>query len=267
MSDSPQADKQPSNASLNQDQFSYVSHLQLDTLLSAMQPITPHPEEHIFLTTHHALEIWFKHVIYDLKRIIPMLEEDRLPEANWLLKRLGEIMRLADGHWTVLETLSAPDFHEFRPYLTGASGMQSRQFREVEVICGLCELGGDSYVQSVRKAWPGMIELYPITLRQAFFNAIKRSGIGLLEIYDKRWLHPHLFSLAENAMELDRRFQSWRHNHILMVRRQIGMRTKGTGGTYGRDYLSATMGYLFFPELWELRHDISALHGGEVAKP
>lgn len=253
-------------APLSKDQFSYIAHLQLDRLLSAMQPITPHPEEHLFLTTHHALEIWFKHVIYDLRRVIPMIAEDRFAEANWILKRLGEIMRLADAHWTVLETLSAPDFHEFRPYLTGASGMQSRQFREVEVACGLCELAGEKYVDSVRSAWPGMIEDYPTTLRQAFFGAVERSGHSLLEIYDKRWAHFELFSLAENAIELDRRFQSWRHNHILMVRRQIGMRTKGTGGTFGKDYLAGTMGYIFFPELWELRHEISALHGAEVAK-
>jgi len=118
----------------------------------------------------------------------------------------------------------------------------------------------------VREAWPGMIEQTPITLRQAFFGAFKRAGLPLLEVYRERWKHSDLFVLAENAVELDRRFQSWRYNHILMVSRQIGMRTKGTGGTFGKDYLTATMGYLFFPELWELRHEIAALHGAEVAK-
>lgn len=49
-----------------------------------------------------------------------------------------------------------------------------------------------------------------------------------------------------------------------MVRRQIGMRTRGTGGTVGQGYLASTSSYLFFPELWELRH---ADTGGEaVAK-
>jgi len=255
-----------SEQSLSNDQFSYVRNLQLDRLLSSMQQITPHPEEHLFITTHHALEIWFKHIIFDLRRIIPLIEADRLAEANWLLKRIGEIMRLADGHWTVLETLASPDFHEFRPYLTGASGMQSRQFREVEVIGGLCEVAGEDYAAKVRTAWPGMIEETPITLRQAFFAVFKRAGLSLLEVYRDRWAHFELFTLAENAVELDRRFQSWRYNHILMVSRQIGMRTKGTGGTFGKDYLAGTMGYLFFPELWELRHELAALHGAEVAK-
>jgi tryptophan 2,3-dioxygenase len=250
---------------LSADQFSYVSHLQLDELLNVMKPITTHPEEHIFLTAHHSLEIWFKQVIFDLRRVISLLGEDRLAEANWLLKRLGEIMRLADAHWTVLETLAAPDFHEFRPHLTGASGMQSRQFREVEVMGGLCEVADRQYVDGVRKRWPGLIEEYPITLRQAFFGVIARHELDLIDVYRDRREHPDLFVLCENAFELDRRFQAWRFNHILMVRRQIGMRTRGTGGTFGKDYLAGTMGYLFFPELWDLRHDIASLHGAEVA--
>lgn len=250
---------------LSNDQFSYVSHLRLDHLLSSLKQITPHPEEHLFITVHHALEIWFKHMIFDLRRIIPLLAEGRLAEANWLLRRIGEIMRLADGHWTVLETMSAADFNEFRSHLTGASGMQSRQFREVEVLCGLCETAPASYRARVERAWPGMIESVPCTLRQAFFGAIDRTGLELATIYVDRWRHFEAFTLCENAFELDRRFQTWRYNHILMVRRQIGMRTKGTGGTFGKDYLAATIDYLFFPELWELRHDIAARHGGEVA--
>lgn len=249
---------------LNEQQFSYVHHLQLDRLLSVLQQITPHPEEHIFITTHHALEIWFKHLIFDMKRIIGHLENSELTRANWLLKRAGEIMRLAEGHWTVLETMSAADFLEFRCHLTGASGMQSHQFRELEVMCGLCETAEQVYCDRVQKAWPGLIDAYPVTLRKAFFAAIERSGHSLVEIYRDRWKLFDLFSLAENAFEFDRRFLSWRHSHILMVRRQIGMRARGTGGTIGQDYLTSTSNFLFFPELWELRHDLTLDAGGEV---
>src|SRR5258707_15867367 len=77
-----------SEQSLSKDQFSYVRHLQLDRLLSSMQQIPPHREEHLFIPTHHALEIWFKHIIFDLRRIIPLIEAARLVKANWLLKRM-----------------------------------------------------------------------------------------------------------------------------------------------------------------------------------
>lgn len=246
------------------EQFSYQQHLQLDNLLATMKPITSHPEEHLFLTTHHVLEIWFKHIIFDLKRIGEMLDNDDLAQANWLMRRIAEILKLAEAHWTVLETMTAADFAEFRGELTGASGMQSRQFREVEVMMGLCETAGDAYCERVEKLWPGLIAEYPRSLRQVFFDVFKRRDASLLGVYQNRWKDHELFQLAENAFEIDRRFQSWRHNHILMVRRQIGIRARGTGGTFFQDYLATTTNYYFFPELFEFRNELTVSAGGEV---
>ena len=244
--------------------FDYVHHLQLDTLLSAMRQVTPHPEEHLFVTVHHVLELWFKHVLFDLDRIIALLQADELAQANWLLRRIAEILKLAEAHWTVLETMSAADFAEFRGNLTGASGMQSRQFRQVEVMIGLHQTADDVYRQRTETLWPGLIAEYPVTLRDAFFGVYERAGVSLLDVYRDRWTRNELFQLAENAFEIDRRFQSWRHNHILMVRRQIGIRARGTGGTFFKDYLASTTAYYFFPELFEFRNDLTEASGGEV---
>ena len=248
-------------------QFDYVHHLQLDKLLSVMRPVTAHPEEHLFVTVHHVLELWFKHVIFDLERIIALLDADDLAQANWLMRRIGEILKLAEAHWTVLETMSAADFAEFRGELTGASGMQSRQFRQVEVMIGLHQTAGDDYVARTEKLWPGLIAEHPVTLRDAFFGVFKRRGVTLQQVYHDRWRRHDLFQLAESAFEIDRRFQSWRHNHILMVRRQIGIRARGTGGTFFKDYLSTTTGYTFFPELFEFRNELTQEAGGEVMRP
>lgn len=68
-----------------------------------------------------------------MKRSIAQLESGELTKANWLLKRVGEIMRLAEGHWTVLETMSAVDFLEFRGYLTGVSGASSANWKSCAV--------------------------------------------------------------------------------------------------------------------------------------
>lgn len=245
-------------------QFDYAYHLRLDHLLSTLRPVTDHPEEHLFVTVHHVLELWFKQIIFDLARIREMLDEDRLPEAVWLMNRIAEILKLAEAHWPVLETMSAADFAEFRGDLTGASGLQSRQFRQVEVMLGLHEVAGDAYRQRVEAQWPGLIAEHPRTIRAAFFAAFERSGKTLLEVYRDRWRAHDLFRLAEAAFEIDRRFQSWRQNHILMVRREIGIRAKGTGGTFFRDYLATTTGYLFFPELFEFRNELTEAAGGEV---
>lgn len=245
-------------------QFDYVYHLQLDHLLSSMRQVTDHPEEHLFVTVHHVLELWFKHFIFDLDRVVKLIDADKTNQAVWLLKRLGEIMKLAEAHWVVLETMSAADFAEFRSNLTGASGMQSRQFRQVEVMVGLHEVAGEEYVGRVNKLWPGLIDEHPRTLRGAFFDLFERRGISLLDVYRNRWEEFDLFNIAEAAFELDRRFQSWRQNHILMVRRQIGIRARGTGGTFFKDYLASTTAYYFFPELFEFRNDLTEAAGGEV---
>ena len=244
--------------------FDYVHHLQLDKLLTAMRPVSGHPEEHLFVTVHHALEIWFKHILFDLERVIALLQANDLPQANWLLRRIGEILKLAEAHWTVLETMSAADFAEFRGNLTGASGMQSRQFRQVEVMIGLHQTADNVYRERTERLWPGLMAEHPVTLRDAFFGVYDRAGVSLLDVYRDRWNRHDLFQLAENAFEIDRRFQSWRHNHILMVRRQIGIRARGTGGTFFRDYLASTTAYCFFPELFEFRNDLTEASGGEV---
>jgi tryptophan 2,3-dioxygenase len=49
-----------------------------------------------------------------------------------------------------------------------------------------------------------------------------------------------------------------------MVRRQIGIRARGTGGTFFKDYLASTTQYYFFPELFEFRNDLTEAAGGEV---
>ena len=37
--------------------------------MSSMRQVTDHPEEHLFVTVHHVLELWFKHFIFDLDRV------------------------------------------------------------------------------------------------------------------------------------------------------------------------------------------------------
>ncbi len=53
------------------------------------------------------------------------------------LKRIVKILELVNQQVSVLETMTALDFLEFRNYLLPASGFQSKQFRLIEVKLGL----------------------------------------------------------------------------------------------------------------------------------
>src|SRR5215471_8883938 len=62
------------------------------------------------------------------------------PQLNLVvhrLKRIVEIWKLLNHQVDVLETMTPLDFLDFRPRFDGASGFQSRQFREIESRLGL----------------------------------------------------------------------------------------------------------------------------------
>jgi tryptophan 2,3-dioxygenase len=48
------------------------------------------------------------------------------------------------------------------------------------------------------------------------------------------------YQILDNLIEIDHQMAGWRHKHLVMVRRMIGMRT-GTGGSTGAGYLEGAL--------------------------
>ena len=48
------------------------------------------------------------------------------------------------------------------------------------------------------------------------------------------------YQILDNLIEIDQQMAGWRHKHLVMVRRMIGMRS-GTGGTSGSGYLEGAL--------------------------
>jgi tryptophan 2,3-dioxygenase len=55
-------------------------------------------------------------------------------------------------------------------------------------------------------------------------------------------------------------FAEWRFHHIKLVERSIGDHVPGTAGSAGVGYLGKTLGYKYFPELWEARNRVTLRH-------
>ena len=169
-------------------QFNYIEHLQLDKLLNAQKFVSPHPEESVFVIMHQSYELWFRQVIHDIERIIAMIDNDEIAQATWLLQRIARIFQALDVQLGILEMMTAADFQEFRPYLKQSSGLQSRQFRKIEVMGGLCETQGADYEARVRAQWPDLLDEVPKTLHTAFTELMERKPLRLVEIYQQRWV-------------------------------------------------------------------------------
>ncbi len=99
-------------------------------------------DEHLFIVAHQVHELWFKLVIRELESACELFNRDPVPETSLAaaargLRRVCRIFRLATEHFSLLETMTTRDYLDFRDKLTPASGFQSAQFREIEILLGL----------------------------------------------------------------------------------------------------------------------------------
>jgi tryptophan 2,3-dioxygenase len=134
--------------------LSYHDYLQLDRLLSAQLPpdmasgevgaTRPllHHDELLFVVMHQTMELWFKMVIADLEAARDLLDRDQVPErdvpqAREHLNRGARLFSHLTQQFGIIETMPATNFLSFRDALIPASGFQSWQFREVEILAGL----------------------------------------------------------------------------------------------------------------------------------
>jgi tryptophan 2,3-dioxygenase len=127
----------------------YSDYIELDKILSSQHPKSfESPEkgndEMLFIIIHQVYELWFKQIIFelDLARHIFIQDgindnSDDMSKVVHKLKRIGKILELINQQVSVLETMTALDFLEFRNFLLPASGFQSKQFRLIEAKLGL----------------------------------------------------------------------------------------------------------------------------------
>jgi tryptophan 2,3-dioxygenase len=128
----------------------YGGYLGLHDLLSLQREEegVSNDEMH-FIVTHQTFELWFKQVIREVREIRDILATEHVPEAHVPkavehLGRVTEIFRLLASQWKVMETLTPQGFLAFRDGLGSASGFESYQMREMEIILGLETVGRTS---------------------------------------------------------------------------------------------------------------------------
>ncbi|XP_076816300.1 tryptophan 2,3-dioxygenase-like isoform X2 [Clavelina lepadiformis] len=135
----------------NETPLSYKTYLKIPQLLSAQSllsseggKVTPVHDEHLFIITHQAFELWFKQIIFDIESVIKTFDCEYLEERNTLciiqrLDRVSQIVKLLCDQFPIIETMTPQDFLEMRVYLGNSSGFESMQFRLLEIKLGVCD--------------------------------------------------------------------------------------------------------------------------------
>lgn len=131
----------------NQEPVYYGDYLKLGRLLDAQHPHSPKygdeaHEEMLFIIVHQVYELWFKQVLHELRSIYRLFQQPSLGDSDLYtvshrLRRVLTIQDLMNDQVAVLETMTPQEFLAFRDYLVPASGFQSIQFKELEIMLGL----------------------------------------------------------------------------------------------------------------------------------
>lgn len=254
------------------EQTHYCTYLRLDELVR-LQPEGDrlrHPDEHLFVVTHQGFEVWFTQLRFDLRRIIDALQRDDAGLATWLTQRCTAIARLLSPMMRVLETMTPSDFYAFRAHLSPASGTESWQWHEIEILAGAREERFRKYLESELSEVAGsgtqaylwtdrLAELWDApSVASACRELFARRGVEPADAYQVAPAgnpHADLVLLSEALMDFDEEVKVWRFIHARTAERTIGPANAGTGHTTGVRYLdmAALHRELFFPFLWEAR--------------
>ena len=121
----------------------YWDYIRVEQLLTLQNGIDE-SEQHLtndevrFIVIHQIDELWFKLILRELFAK-PRVPEDALAGAAQSLKRITMCFGMAAQHFQLMETMGTQDYLMFRDKLNPASGFQSAQTREIEVLMGLAD--------------------------------------------------------------------------------------------------------------------------------
>jgi len=258
---------------------SYAGYLRLAQLLDAQRPRSVHHDEMLFIVQHQVAELWMKLMIHELAAAIEHLRADRIEPCFKILARVKQVQRQLFEQWSVLETLTPSEYLEFRHVLGPASGLQSFQFRAIELLLGnkAADMLDVQRHDRAIHAWLAGILRAP-SLYDEFLRHLARSGFAVpAERVERDWSQPYAqhpgvvavfkaiyedtarywaeYDMCEKLVDVEENFLLWRFRHVKTVERIIGFK-RGTGGTAGVAFLRKTLETRLFPELIDVRTEL-----------
>jgi tryptophan 2,3-dioxygenase len=219
----------------------YERYIRTDDLLvlQKTEDERSHHDELLFQITHQSSELWLKLGSTEVDTATGQLGEGELRAAIRSLRRAILALKLITEQLDMLEMMSPWEYTSgVRPELGHGSGFDSPGWNHL------------------RRAIPAAGE--------AFHKLRRAESLSLADVYRRAREHEDLAELAETLTELDERAGVWRIRHLRVVERIIGGDVVGTQGT-PVELLAGLVHRKFFPELWDVRNELTALAKAEEA--
>lgn len=187
-------------------------------------------DELTFQMIHQIAELHFKLMIQYIHLADESMKKNDVHEAAQQIDRVNMHLDHLPNVFDMVKVISPRDYHTIRLALGQGSGQDSPGFNEV-------------------------LRLGP-TLWPPFKDLLEKRGLTPLEVHKEPGEHPHMFRLMQGLIRFDENFQSFRHHHIQLVRRMIGLNTQSLKGIPAQA-LERGVKYEFYPELWQAICDLT----------
>jgi tryptophan 2,3-dioxygenase len=188
-----------------------------------------------FQVVHQGEELWMKLIGYTLLDIDDYMQSENTNRIVTLFKRVNICMRLMIAQLDLLETMSPKEYQEIRLQLGNGSGQESPGFRTI-------------------------LKMHPHIWNSFKANYLDKHALTVEKIYNSEYSHADAYVVAESMAEFDELFQRFRFAHIQLIHRTIGLGAKSLKGR-SVDMLNEGQRVRFFPELWEIRPQMTDIWG------
>lgn len=259
--------------------INYWDYIEVDTLLSLQKPKTDFKDEVVFIMYHQVTELVLKLMIHEIEQVT---EAPKLTNA-FTIEKLGRLQRYTDMLITSFDVMkdgmNYEDYNKFRFSLTPASGFQSAQFRELELMCTPIDHLINAEEQKNMPDNASIAEKFNhIYWQAAGYNKTTGHKTRTLKDFEEKYLADFIAltkkmkgktlqeqlnklpSPSAEVFEAARNFDfaynvKWPLTHLRTATRYLekkGEKKAATGGSDWKKYLHPKFQQRqFFPELWK----------------
>lgn len=217
----------------------YELYLNTKSLLSCQSKFEElcNADELQFQVVHQVEELWMKLIGYTLLDVDDYLQQENTNRVLTLMRRIHIAQKLMIQQIALLETMSPKEYQAIRTRLGNGSGQESPGFRVL--------------LKMYQPIWYSFKSCY-----------LEQHDLTLEKIYDSEYGHGDAYVVAEALAEFDELFQKFRYEHMQLIHRTIGFGAKSLKGR-PVEILEEGMRQKFFPELWEIRAQMTDKWGAQ----
>ena len=259
----------------------YWDYIELDTLLSLQRPLTPFPDETIFIIYHQITELYFKLCLHEYEQLGQLAP----PTLGEVVLRLGRLNRYFDNLISsfdvMVDGMDKEQFLQFRLSLMPASGFQSVQYRYIELAStALANLVPEEQRRLLGDAptheqylgciyWQAGATVQDTGAKALTLTEFEKKYTPALLDFARRHEHTNLWAVVQRLPEAERQ-----HPRLLRALKQLDVNVNvnwplmhyksavrylqrapadvpATGGTNWRTYLPPKFQRrIFYPQLW-----------------